>query len=797
MLDEFCFDLSKTGKFFTRCKSCRENHNERSKNSYEKKLESFASYDGLTSTGKRKVDCWDYEKNGDVKPEDVSKGTHKKFWFKCDNCPHSFIISLSNLNQGQWCPYCVIPSKKRCDGDCLFCFNKSFSSFEGLTPSGKRKVDCWDYEKNGDVKPDDVAIKSNKKIWFKCDVCPHSFHSLLNNVSSGLWCPFCSSKTLCQRECDFCFQKSFASFDEVTPVGNKKIDCWEIERNGEILPINVFKSSGKIYSFKCDQCYHVFDSPLRDIITGNWCSYCSSHKLCDNDCNFCYNKSFASFEGLTPSGKRKVDYWDYDKNGSLLPINVFKTTRSKIHFICDKCFHSFDAMLSCITKNGSWCPYCSNTKRCSENCQTCFDKSFASFDGLTPEGEHKVDCWDIDKNKGILPRMVAKQCNKKFWFRCKTCKHSFEHCLTKILRGDWCPYCSNHNLCNDECDFCFQKSFASYVELTPMGNLKVDCWDNEMNGGELARNVAIQSGRKVWFRCDKCIHLFNLIIGNVIKGQWCPFCSNRKICKDDCDVCFQKSFASFEGLTPLGNLKVDCWDYDKNKLRPRDVFKQCNKKSSFKCDNCNHSFNSTLNCIVGGGTWCPHCKHKTELKLLTFLKEMFTDVITQFSPEWCRNPKSGKLLRFDFYIPSLNLLIELDGEQHFRQVANWTSPEETNIRDVLKMEKALEQGMSMIRILQMEVSLDKFDWQSHLLSHCIPHETPEILTICESGDYPIEIPRDLDVSALEFNDDSDEDAPDDVSNEDEDESEEDVPDDVSDEELPIEQAIPKNIRSYD
>lgn len=30
------------------------------------------------------------------------------------------------------------------------------------------------------------------------------------------------------------------------------------------------------------------------------------------------------------------------------------------------------------------------------------------------------------------------------------------------------------------------------------------------------------------------------------------------------------------------------------------------------------------------------------------------------------NPKTNKKLRFDFYLPSYNLLIEFDGEQYFK-----------------------------------------------------------------------------------------------------------------------------------
>ena len=42
---------------------------------------SFASHE--------KAKCWS-EKNGEVKPKDVYKGSSKKYWFDCDKCHHSF-----------------------------------------------------------------------------------------------------------------------------------------------------------------------------------------------------------------------------------------------------------------------------------------------------------------------------------------------------------------------------------------------------------------------------------------------------------------------------------------------------------------------------------------------------------------------------------------------------------------------------------------------------------------------------------------------------------------------------------
>ena len=48
---------------------------------------------------------WDYEKNGDLKPTDVTKGSDKKVWWKCEK-GHSWETSVCNRTKGTNCPIC-------------------------------------------------------------------------------------------------------------------------------------------------------------------------------------------------------------------------------------------------------------------------------------------------------------------------------------------------------------------------------------------------------------------------------------------------------------------------------------------------------------------------------------------------------------------------------------------------------------------------------------------------------------------------------------------------------------------
>ena len=74
---------------------------------------------------------------------------------------------------------------------------------------------------------------------------------------------------------------------------------------------------------------------------------------------------------------------------------------------------------------------------------------------------------------------------------------------------------------------------------------------------------------------------------------------------------FKMSFASYEGKTKKGKLKVDCWIVEKNNgLTPRDITKGSGKNFWFQCDTCPHQFQKGINHLVRPlrGSWCPYCK---------------------------------------------------------------------------------------------------------------------------------------------------------------------------------------------
>ena len=49
----------------------------------------------------------------------------------------------------------------------------------------------WNYEKNGNLKPEYFAANSGKKVWWKCSK-GHEWQATMNSRSQGHGCPYCS-----------------------------------------------------------------------------------------------------------------------------------------------------------------------------------------------------------------------------------------------------------------------------------------------------------------------------------------------------------------------------------------------------------------------------------------------------------------------------------------------------------------------------------------------------------------------------------------------------------------------------
>lgn len=101
---------------------------------------------------------WDYERNGELKPEDVAPGSHKKvYWIK--ECvegedTHIWTTRIDQRTSGRGCSVCAGKTVQVGVND--------------LASQNPELAVEWDYERNGELKPEDVTPGSKNKVYWKC-----------------------------------------------------------------------------------------------------------------------------------------------------------------------------------------------------------------------------------------------------------------------------------------------------------------------------------------------------------------------------------------------------------------------------------------------------------------------------------------------------------------------------------------------------------------------------------------------------------------------------------------------------
>lgn len=221
-----------------------------------------------------------------------------------------------------------------------------------------------------------------------------------------------------------------------------------------------------------------------------------------------------------------------------------------------------------------------------------------------------------------------------------------------INDGSWCRYCAGHDSDASRLNF--------YEEV-------------ELKGGSVVGNYTTNH-TPVEVMCDQS-HTWFPTPANIKSGHWCMECS---------DKCPKKAEAKL----------VEIVSAKQGKLLSN--YTNALQKLSLSCKK-GHIWFARPNCIRNGH-WCPRCREsKGEQEVSKVLDDLSINYTTQY-----RLPGTG--LRFDFmvYIGEDRVLIEYDGEQHFR-FSDFFHNDETHFqysqeRDITKTLWALENGIPLIRI---------------------------------------------------------------------------------------------------
>lgn len=184
---------------------------------------------------------------------------------------------------------------------------------------------------------------------------------------------------------------------------------------------------------------------------------------------------------------------------------------------------------------------------------------------------------------------------------------------------------------------------------------------------------------------------------NHLKGRGCTKCKY--------DTIGNKARLSLEDfVTKATSVWGNKFDYSQVEYRGNDT------KVLIKCNKHNIEFWQVPSSHYTQ-SGCKKCKVKSkgESYISSWLDKYKIYYETEKSFSGCILKNAKKPLRFDFYLPSLNLLIEYDGEQHYKESIRWgwgkksiDKFEEIKQRDLFKTNWARDNGYKLLRIPYFE-----------------------------------------------------------------------------------------------
>ena len=143
---------------------------------------------------------WNYEKNKGISPNSVSRTTHKEVWWTCSK-GHDWRGDIGSRTQthrkGYSCPIC---SGRR--------VVSGINDFESWCKQNNRiqLLSEWDHKRNSELHlfPNRLTPHSNRKVWWKCEMCRAEWVASVDSRTSGRnCCSFCAGKRLAVGINDF------------------------------------------------------------------------------------------------------------------------------------------------------------------------------------------------------------------------------------------------------------------------------------------------------------------------------------------------------------------------------------------------------------------------------------------------------------------------------------------------------------------------------------------------------------------------------------------------------------------
>lgn len=193
-------------------------------------------FNDLATLAPEVAKLWHPSRNSGLTPNDVTKASTRKVWWKClSDVRHewqSTVASRSNnasRGGGNGCPFCS--SRIVMEG-----FNDLFT----VAPDLKSE---WHTEKNGDLSPASLSAETPKKVWWRCkqDGRHEWVAQVDTRVKRGSGCPICSNK------------KTVTGLNDMATTHPRLAREFDVSRN-QVLPNSVNAGDHKTFWWNCPEC---------------------------------------------------------------------------------------------------------------------------------------------------------------------------------------------------------------------------------------------------------------------------------------------------------------------------------------------------------------------------------------------------------------------------------------------------------------------------------------------------------------------------------------------------------------
>lgn len=194
--------------------------------------------------------------------------------------------------------------------------------------------------------------------------------------------------------------------------------------------------------------------------------------------------------------------------------------------------------------------------------------------------------------------------------------------------------------------------------------------------------------------------------------QNCPYCSNQRILR---------------GYNDLRTTNPEVAELLKDKNRGFEISSGSKKKELFVCPDCDYEDYKSVYTITHRGFSCSRCGDGysfPEKVMFNVLEQLSLYFETQKIFEWSKNYNhinnrlSGDK-KYDFYIPSLNCIIETHGEQHYKDSFtsfNGRTLKEEQFNDEIKVNLAIDNGIE--HYIVIDCSLSNIEYiKNSVISH--------------------------------------------------------------------------------